>query len=360
VVATQVRVQAEPFSIEEETQRLLDNNQHIGGIVHFVGTVRDLTDGQTVTALELEHYPGMTEAELERVVAAALARFTVEALGVVHRHGHLAPGDPIVLVTAAAQHRTAAFDACRFVIDQLKQTVPFWKREITDQGARWLEPCSTCAESARHWMDTPGSVAGGTVQGHAHPPHASSAHDRGHGTHPERHGHHHHHGHGHDGPVTWNGVRVGILTLSDSRGLDRDKSGDALAERVRILGGILAAREILPDDAAHIQMQLLTWTRPPALDLILTTGGTGPGPRDVTPEATRAVCPRELPGFGELIRRAGVRQVRSAALTRGIAAIRGNTLVINLPGSTRGAVHSLDAVADLVVHTLKMIRGEGH
>ncbi|MBF0190561.1 MAG: MogA/MoaB family molybdenum cofactor biosynthesis protein [Magnetococcales bacterium] len=155
-------------------------------------------------------------------------------------------------------------------------------------------------------------------------------------------------------------MRVGILTLSDSRDLAADASGAALEQAVRAFGGEVVVREVLPDAETRIREALIAWSEGGGLAVILTTGGTGPGPRDVTPEATRAVCDRELPGFSELIRAAGLRQTRLAALTRGVSAFRGQTLVINLPGSTRGALCSLEAVADLVPHAVRMARGEGH
>ncbi|MEO5371684.1 MAG: MogA/MoaB family molybdenum cofactor biosynthesis protein [Magnetococcus sp. DMHC-1] len=155
-------------------------------------------------------------------------------------------------------------------------------------------------------------------------------------------------------------MRVGILTLSDSRNLGNDGSGDALEGLVRAAGGEMILRTLLPDDREQISHLLRQWADEHTLDVILTTGGTGPGPRDVTPEATRDVCNREMPGIPELIRQAGLAQVRSAVLTRGVAAMRGNTLIINLPGSRRGAAHSFQAVADLVPHIRRMAGGGGH
>ncbi len=105
---------------------------------------------------------------------------------------------------------------------------------------------------------------------------------------------------------------------------------------------------------------LIDWSDNKNLHVILTTGGTGPGPRDVTPEATRAVCDMELPGFSEHIRIEGLKQVRSSLLTRGVSAFRGQSLIVNLPGSTRGALHSLQAVSDLIPHALRMKKGGGH
>ena len=150
------------------------------------------------------------------------------------------------------------------------------------------------------------------------------------------------------------------MTLSDSRDLSRDKSGDALEGLVLAAGGEVTKRAIMPDDQEGISGRLVEWSDTGGLDVILTTGGTGPGPRDTTPEATRAVTEKELPGLSEEIRRRGLEQVRSALFTRGIAALRGHTLIINLPGSTRGAVHSFEAVADVMPHALKMVHGGGH
>ncbi|MBF0188110.1 MAG: MogA/MoaB family molybdenum cofactor biosynthesis protein [Magnetococcales bacterium] len=160
--------------------------------------------------------------------------------------------------------------------------------------------------------------------------------------------------------MSWLGLRCGILTLSDSRDRSRDGSGDALQQLVREYGGELAVRTLIPDDRQRIADTLADWADTHTLDVILTTGGTGPGPRDVTPEATRDVCDRVLDGFAEQIRRAGLEQVRSALFTRGVSAFRKRTLVINLPGSRRGATHSLKAVADLVPHAIRMAHGGGH
>ncbi|MEO5349562.1 MAG: molybdenum cofactor biosynthesis protein MoaE [Magnetococcus sp. YQC-3] len=324
-----IRIQTDRFSSEEETSRLIRDNPRVGGVVTFVGFVRDFTETAGVTALLLEHYPGMTERELEKVVQAARSRFAVEELLVVHRVGRLAIGEPIVLVVAAAVHRADAFLACRFMIDHLKQQATFWKKEIFQSGEeQWVHSCPGCASPESHGSPSPP------------PPAASqSGASSGHG---------------------WAGLQVGILTLSDSRNHATDQSGAALEKRVLELGGTVALRTLLPDDRQQIQDLLQQWADWDKLDLILTTGGTGPGPRDVTPEATRAVCDRELPGFSERMRTEGMQQTRNALFTRGVTAFRGTTLVINLPGSTRGSVHSLESIADLVPHALRMARGGGH
>ncbi|MBF0583200.1 MAG: molybdenum cofactor biosynthesis protein MoaE [Magnetococcales bacterium] len=336
-----IRIQTELFSTEEESSRLIQHNPKIGGIVTFVGIVRDFTETAGVTALILEHYPGMTELELEKVEQAARAQFAVEALLVIHRVGRLAVGEPIVLVLAAASHRADAFLACRFVIDHLKRQATFWKKEVLQSGEeRWIHNCPGCDSQAGQW--NPPQSGHQTEPGPPSP--AANPHQ------PSSSGH----------TVRWTGLQVGILTLSDSRSLATDQSGAALEQMVKDFGAEGVVRSILPDDRLTIQNLLSQWAREKRLDLILTTGGTGPGPRDCTPEATRAVCDRELPGFAELIRAAGLQQTRNAIFTRGVAAFCGNTLIINLPGSTRGATHSLEAIADLVPHALRMANGGGH
>jgi molybdopterin synthase catalytic subunit len=342
-------IQTENFSVETETDKITKGKAMIGGIVSFVGTVRDYTENDDIIALILEHYPGMTESELEKIEVAARTRFEVEEIRVVHRVGRLEPGENIVLVIAAARHRAAAFDACRYVIDHLKVHATFWKKEVIKTGEeKWVKGCPGCEAAASQWTD------GQPVQ-HSHPT-EETAMDITKATEPHKSSHHHHAAH----QASWSGLQVGILTLSDSRNLATDKSGDALEGEVRSLGGTLAAREIIPDEQKTIEALLIKWSDEKKLDLILTSGGTGPGPRDVTPEATRAVCDRELPGFSEQIRTEGLKQVRSALLTRGLSAFRNNTLVVNLPGSTRGALHSLQAVTDLIPHALRMARGGGH
>lgn len=341
-----IRIQTEHFSSEEETTRLIRDNPKIGGIVTFLGIVRDFTETAGVTALILEHYPGMTELELEKVEQAARAQFAVEALLVIHRVGKLAVGEPIVLVVAAASHRADAFLACRFVIDHLKRQATFWKKELLQSGEeRWIHACPGCDAAASQWESALQAT-------HPHAPKQAQPHS----THP----HGAPHTHPTDDTLSWTTLRVGILTLSDSRTHATDQSGAALEALVLGFGAEIAIRTILPDDVQSIQDLLRQWAEVKRLDLILTTGGTGPGPRDCTPEATRALCTRELPGFAELIRAAGLQQTRNAIFTRGVAAFCGTTLIINLPGSTRGATHSLRAIADLVPHALRMASGGGH
>jgi molybdenum cofactor synthesis domain-containing protein len=157
-------------------------------------------------------------------------------------------------------------------------------------------------------------------------------------------------------------MRVAILTVSDSvfRGERADLSGPALRERCVQLGWQVVAAEIVPDDSPTIQAFLIACADSQQADVVLTTGGTGLGPRDVTPEATTAVCSRLVAGFGEIMRDAGKGSNPHAALSRAVAGVRGQSLVVNLPGSPKGAVESLDAVAALLPHAVETLHGARH
>ncbi len=155
-------------------------------------------------------------------------------------------------------------------------------------------------------------------------------------------------------------MRVGILTVSDagSRGERMDRSGEAIATWAVARGYEVSRRTLVPDDTDRIVPVLLEWCDAGAVDLLVSTGGTGFGPRDVTPEATRAVLHREAPGIAEEIRRRGLTKTAHAMLSRGIAGARGTTLIVNLPGGTAGVRDGLE-VLDLVVgHAVALLRGE--
>ncbi|MGN6650661.1 molybdopterin synthase catalytic subunit MoaE [Trinickia sp.] len=134
-----VRVQTEDFDLSTEIAALRAENPKIGAVVAFVGTVRDLNDGEDVAAMELEHYPGMTEKALEAIVEEARRRWPGSEVRIVHRVGKLEPLDQIVLAAATAAHRHDAFAACAFVMDYLKTQAPFWKKETTASGSRWVD-----------------------------------------------------------------------------------------------------------------------------------------------------------------------------------------------------------------------------
>ena len=157
-------------------------------------------------------------------------------------------------------------------------------------------------------------------------------------------------------------MRVAILTISDSvvRGQRQDLSGPALVERCRQLGWQVSSALRSSDDPSSVRSQLRTVCDSGDNDVLLTTGGTGLGPRDGTPEATLDVADRSIPGLAEEIRRKGVEKTPTAVLSRGVAVVRHKTIIINLPGSPTGAVESLDAIAHLLPHAIEVLQGAHH
>ena len=151
--APRVRVQTEDFDLSTEVAALRDGDAAVGAVAAFVGTVRDrhgAVPGE-VSAMELEHYPGMTEKAIESMIDEALRRFDIRAARVVHRVGRLQPRDQIVLVAVTSAHRGQAFQACEFLMDYLKTQAPFWKKETTPDGARWVDARVTDDEALARW-----------------------------------------------------------------------------------------------------------------------------------------------------------------------------------------------------------------
>ena len=146
-----VRVQAEDFDIGRELDSLTQGRTDVGGLASFVGLVRDANDGASVRGMTLEHYPGMTEKALEDICAQAHARWDLIDTLVIHRVGALVPGDRIVLVGVASAHRGEAFEACEFIMDYLKTRAPFWKKEDTAEGGRWVEARASDDAAAGRW-----------------------------------------------------------------------------------------------------------------------------------------------------------------------------------------------------------------
>jgi len=157
-------------------------------------------------------------------------------------------------------------------------------------------------------------------------------------------------------------MRVSVLTISDSvaGGRAEDRSGPSVVTRCRELGWEIVSSAVRADDRSAIEAFLEVAADSDSADVVLTTGGTGLGPRDVTPEATMAVIERLIPGFSEHMRAEGVRKTPRALLSRGVAGIRGETIIVNLPGSPRGAVESLDAIAGLLPHAVAVVHGARH
>jgi molybdopterin synthase catalytic subunit len=146
-----VRVQAEPFDCAREIAALTAGRRDVGAVATFVGFVRDLNDGAAVSRLTLEHYPGMTERALEEICRDAQGRWDILDISVVHRVGTLEPGEAIVLVAVSSSHRGQAFAACEFIMDYLKTRAPFWKKEATASGERWVEARDSDEAAAGRW-----------------------------------------------------------------------------------------------------------------------------------------------------------------------------------------------------------------
>ena len=148
-----VRVQTEDFDIGVEIAQLRKGNPKIGAIASFIGLVRDMNEGDDVSTMTLEHYPGMTEKALEDIVAQAKSRWELYDALVVHRVGRLLPLDQIVLVVVTSAHRGDAFSACEFLMDYLKTQAPFWKKEDTAKGARWVDARESDDAAAARWKE---------------------------------------------------------------------------------------------------------------------------------------------------------------------------------------------------------------
>ena len=157
-----VSVQREPFDAGAEIERLRAGNSKIGAIACFIGLVRDVNDDAEVKALTLEHYPAMTEKAIREIVEQAKICWDILDTTVIHRVGPLRPTDPIVLVITAAEHRRDAFAACEFIMDYLKSRAPFWKREQTAAGERWVEARASDARAVERWNETTAGTTGST------------------------------------------------------------------------------------------------------------------------------------------------------------------------------------------------------
>ncbi|MCU7842579.1 MAG: molybdenum cofactor biosynthesis protein MoaE [Candidatus Thiodiazotropha sp. (ex Monitilora ramsayi)] len=146
-----IHIQSEPLDPHYEVDQLRADNPTIGGIVSFIGLMRDINEGDKVSRLFLEHYPGMTEKALEKIVDEAMRRWDLAGCRVVHRVGEMSPTDPIVVVVVASRHRKEAFLGCEFVIDYLKTQAPFWKKELTEGGERWVDARVSDTEAEEKW-----------------------------------------------------------------------------------------------------------------------------------------------------------------------------------------------------------------
>ena len=149
-----VRIQTDDFDVAAELAALKPSNADVGAIVTFIGMVRDLNDGDIIKTLTLEHYPGMTEKSLSAIEQEAKSRWQINQSLIIHRFGTLKPSDQIVFVAVTSPHRAEAFSACEFIMDYLKTKAPFWKKEATSQGERWVEAKSSDDEAQARWKQS--------------------------------------------------------------------------------------------------------------------------------------------------------------------------------------------------------------
>lgn len=150
-MAARITIQAGDFNLADEVDALRKNDKRVGAICTFTGTVRDRNDGLSVSSMELEHYPGMTEKAIESMIDEAMARFDIFAARVVHRIGLLQPLDQVVMVAVTSAHRGESFKACEFLMDYLKTQAPFWKKEETPDGARWVDARISDDKALARW-----------------------------------------------------------------------------------------------------------------------------------------------------------------------------------------------------------------
>ena len=157
--SARITIQTADFDLSAEVAALRAGDPGVGAVAAFVGTVRDRSDGQGVSAMELEHYPGMTERAIEAMASTARQRFDIRGVRVIHRVGLLQPRDQIVLVAVTSAHRGQAFQACEFLMDYLKTQAPFWKKEHTPEGARWVDARISDDDALARWGIASGNAA---------------------------------------------------------------------------------------------------------------------------------------------------------------------------------------------------------
>jgi len=321
-----IAVQQEAIDALEVEQCV--SHPEAGAVVTFIGRVRNHNDEKPVTRLEYEAYPSMAVREMSRIVEGIEQRIPGSRLAVVHRVGSLEVGDAAIVCAASAAHRAEAFEACRLLIDEVKASVPIWKREFGPDGPYWVG-----------WQDARCLTHGKNGSAHTHEHHKHAVSGAG---------------------QPWKSLRAACITVSDTRNAQTDVSGNIIEELLSEAGATVE-RMWSPDEipliVGNVQRALAAST-----DVIVLTGGTGLGPRDVTAEAVRPLLERTLDGFGESFRRLSFDEVGVRSIvSRAVAGCTGQTLIFALPGSSKAvrlAVEQL--IIPLVPHAKSMLRGGGH
>ena len=299
-----VSIQDGPFDEGGELTAFSQGHEATGAVVTFTGRVRG---NDQLKALYLEHFPGLCERSIEDIIVQARERWSINEVKVIHRIGELTPGEGIVLVLVSAAHRRAAFLACDFIMDYLKTTAYFWKKEIMKDGTSvWIEPPRRgLFGRAIMERDRARKISGMS---------------------------------GIDESMTFKPVRIAVLTVSDTRDASTDTSGDLLQARIEEAGHLVAERMIVKDDVALIKETVNSFIDDPEIDAVISTGGTGLTGRDVTVEAVRPLFEKEIDGFSVVFHMVSFESIGLSTLqSRACAGLARGTFIFALPGSN-GAV----------------------
>jgi molybdenum cofactor synthesis domain-containing protein len=303
-VADLARIRDVALDIDELTA--LTERPDCGALATFTGVVRDHHDGKSVLRLSYTAHVGIAEKMIREIEAEAIERFGVAECLVVHRVGDLAIGDAAIVAAVRSGHRGEAFDAVRYVVDNVKRRVPIWKEEFYADGtSAFVEGCSLV-------------------------PASDAAVDAG---------------------------RAAVIVLSDSvaSGVQTDTAGAAVVERLTAIGFDIASFEVLLDEPVQLVARVEDLVGDD-VDLVITVGGTGVGPRDITVDTIKPMLTTELPGVMEAARAYGQARTPMAMLSRGVAGLIGRTVVITFPGSRKGAEETFDAIAAGLPHLVEVVR----
>ncbi|MDP1795440.1 MAG: molybdenum cofactor biosynthesis protein MoaE [Acidimicrobiales bacterium] len=293
------RIQYEPLSLDDLTKRT--DRPDCGALASFTGVVRDHHDGKSVDRLVYSAQEAIAQKMIRVIEAETIEHFGVAECLVVHRVGDLAIGDAAIVAVVRSGHRGEAFDAVRYVVDNVKTRVPIWKEEFYADGtSAFVEGCSLV--------------------------HADSG-------------------------------RAAVIVLSDTvaSGSKQDTAGAAVVERLKGIGFDVVHYEVLLDEPAQLSQRVEDFVDDD-IELVITVGGTGVGPRDITVDTIKPLLTTELPGVMEAARAYGQARTPMAMLSRGIAGLIERTVVITFPGSRKGAEETFDAIGAGLPHLVEVVR----
>lgn len=298
-MADLARIRATPLSVDELTA--MTERPDCGALATFTGVVRDHHDGKSVLRLIYTAHEAIAEKLIREIETEAIDRFGVAECLCVHRVGELGIGEEAIVAVVRSGHRGEAFDAVRYVVDNVKRRVPIWKEEFYADGtSAFVEGCSL---------------------------------------------------------VTTDAGRAAVIVLSDSvaSGSQQDAAGAAVVERLKTSGFEIASFEVLLDEPVQLAARVEQLVADD-VELVITVGGTGVGPRDITVDTIKPMLSTELPGVMEAARAYGQARTPMAMLSRGVAGLIGRTVVITFPGSRKGAEETFDAISAGLPHLVEVVR----